>query len=53
MAAEKTKKYKTLMTVRHDGKGYVAGATLELTAAQAKPLLEIKAIAELAAKEAE
>ena len=44
MATAKTASYTCRSAVRHDGKRYAPGETLNLNAAQAEPLLALGAI---------
>jgi hypothetical protein len=43
-SAVETTPYRVLSLVQHDGKYYRAGSKIELTAKQAKPLIEHKAV---------
>lgn len=44
-AAAKTSTYNVLYPVLHSKKHYAKGSTIQLTDAEAKPLLKVKAIA--------
>lgn len=48
-AAKATKTYQVLTALEHDGQPYKAGEPIELTDEQAKPLLDVKAVAPAAA----
>ena len=52
MATAKTTSYTCRSMVRHDGKLYACGETLNLSAPQAKPLLALGAIAPATATKA-
>ena len=52
MATAKTTPYTCCSTVRHDGKRYQSGETLNLSAPQAEPLLALGAIAPTTATKA-
>ena len=48
-AAKAVKNYKVLTPLEHDGQPYSPGEPVELSDEQAKPLLDVKAVAPAAA----